>query len=685
MLKNLKIRGKLLLSFGLVIFLTIVVAVTGFIGLNNYSNQTHYILDEQTPKINAMQHLGDAQKWMGLGMRGYLVKTAFLDDKLRKNHTDYMTKGLALWDKTFKEIEGLKLDEGEKALWGEYSKYTKAWRADYDEFNALFAKKEKYYAQGVSVDNSLMTDIDDAMFAKFIVIFEESAPMLAALDKMVLDVEKNIKDTKDLNNQAENNAKTTSAIALILCIIFASVLTIYISGQIGRAIVLLKQAMAQAENGDLTVKADASSNDELGDLAKSFNILLEKTSDAMKRISETTEVLNKSSEGMLGVAQTMASSSEETSTKTSVVSASVEEISAGMSQTSASLSSTSSNINMIASAVEEMSGTVRGLAAASEQTSAGVKQASSLVEDITVSIGNVSNSAQEVSSAVNNVVTAVKEINVSLNEVSKSCSKSMEITSNAESTSVDTNAIINKLNSSSKQIGKIVGVINDIADQTNMLALNAAIEAAGAGEAGKGFAVVANEVKELAKQTAEATEEISIQIESMQGNMTQAVDAVSNITSVIKEITGITNTIAAAVTEQSATTSEISNAAVRAAERVNNISKEIGDVSNNARNVSRSVEESSRGVLDIARSAAELSKASGEVAMNSERASVNLNEITRNTQEITKGSVEIARNVQEINGAANEVARGAADSNNAARGLSEIASKLEALVRQFKV
>ena len=119
----------------------------------------------------------------------------------------------------------------------------------------------------------------------------------------------------------------------------------------------------------------------------------------------------------------------------------------------------------------------------------------------------------------------------------------------------------------SRQIGKIVNVISDIADQTNMLALNASIEAAGAGEAGKGFAVVANEVKELAKQTAEATEEISQQIEDMQFNITCAVGSMETITDVTKEITHITNTIAAAVTEQSAITGEISNSIVRASQK----------------------------------------------------------------------------------------------------------------------
>ena len=257
---------------------------------------------------------------------------------------------------------------------------------------------------------------------------------------------------------------------------------------------------------------------------------------------------------------------------------------------------------------ESMSSIIKTLASASDKTSRGVEQVNESVEQIAKNTKNVSTFTQDVSASVNSIVIAMKEINISLNEISNNCGRSKNITYDAKTKAKDTNEIIEKLNVSSKQIGKIVNVINDIADQTNMLALNAAIEAAGAGEAGKGFAVVAGEVKELAKQTADATEEIGQQISSMQENMLNAVRAMETITHVIDEITGITNTIAASVSQQSAIAGDISNAVVTSAEKVRMITDEMENIATKSENVVINISEASTGIKDIASTASELSK-----------------------------------------------------------------------------
>lgn len=425
--------------------------------------------------------------------------------------------------------------------------------------------------------------------------------------------------------------------------------------------------------------------DEIGQMAAGLTSTLGTLRTIMGKITGQAHTISQSAAGLLEIAGEMAAGSQEMSAKTGVVSAATEQINASIGSTSDATLETSQSIQTIASAVEEMSANIRNLASASEETSAEVNNVTQLIEGVTVEIDEVSSSTQEVNESVNSVAIAVQEINQSLSEVSRNCEKSMHISDDAGQKAAATSQVIEKLNTSSREINKIVKVINDIAAQTNMLALNAAIEAAGAGEAGKGFAVVASEVKDLAKQTAEATDEIRQQIAAMQEDMGNAVSSVKLITQVIGQVQEITNAIAAAVTQQSATTGNITDTVVVAADRLSQITTRIESISSNADQVLRSSAEASKGVNEIARSSAELSDASDEVARSSESASEQMAQLERSTSEIAAGSKDIGANIEEIDHAAADTARGAADTSQSAEDLAGISQELSDLMAQFKV
>jgi methyl-accepting chemotaxis protein len=175
-----------------------------------------------------------------------------------------------------------------------------------------------------------------------------------------------------------------------------------------------------------------------------------------------------------------------------------------------------------------------------------------------------------------------------------------------------TNTTIAKLGQSSAEIGHVVKVITSIAEQTNLLALNATIEAARAGEAGKGFAVVANEVKELAKQTAEATEDISQKITAIQDDTQAAVTAIGQIGGVIHQINDIANTIASAVEEQSVTTSEIGRNVEEASKGSSEIAQNITSVAQAAQSTASGATETQAAAQQLARMAAELQQLVGQ-------------------------------------------------------------------------
>ncbi|MBT4760113.1 MAG: hypothetical protein HOO06_00310 [Bdellovibrionaceae bacterium] len=198
--------------------------------------------------------------------------------------------------------------------------------------------------------------------------------------------------------------------------------------------------------------------------------------------------------------------------------------------------------------------------------------------DTTSQSTTAATNSEEVASGINTVATNMEEMVSSIKEISKQTNESSSQTAESIKLAHAANKIISDLGESSTDVGNVIKVISSIAQQTNLLALNATIEAARAGEAGKGFAVVANEVKELAKETAKATEEITSKIESIQADSTGAVESIAKISSSIDNLSGISNTIAAAVEEQSATTNEVTRIVSDSATAVQGITVNVSKV-----------------------------------------------------------------------------------------------------------
>jgi hemerythrin-like metal-binding protein len=326
-------------------------------------------------------------------------------------------------------------------------------------------------------------------------------------------------------------------------------------------------------DGDLTIRLPEGSRDELGALARYFNKFVRQLSAMMLDIRNNSDSLASASTEMSAIAGQMSSGSQETSSKSATVATAAEEMSANAASVAAGIEQATTNLTSVATATEEMSATVGEIAANSEK-------------------------ARAISSEAGNQAQSVA-------------------------------GLMKQLGSAAQEIGKVTETITSISSQTNLLALNATIEAARAGAAGKGFAVVANEIKELAQQTATATEEIKGRISGIQNSTGAAIADVDKIAGVIREVSEIVATIATAIEEQSSVT----------------------------RDMARNIAEANGGVKD----------ASHRV---SQTAAV---------------SQEIARDIAVVNTASNEMNTASQQVQASALDLSQLAEQLKAMVGKFKL
>ena len=369
---------------------------------------------------------------------------------------------------------------------------------------------------------------------------------------------------------ALTNRETFSA-GLSACVVFTAIIVLcllIVAGINGRLkeMIACFQVVAQ---GDLTQRVRADSSNELSQLGRSFNIVLEKQQTIVGKISSKSGEMDRSATALTQIAAQMSVGAEDTSSRANRVSVASKEVSANLSTVAAAMEQSSSSTSLVATAAEQMTATI--------------------------------------------------------NEIAQNAEKAKTISDEAVHQSRNTTEKMDDLSKAALSIGKVTEAITEISEQTNLLALNATIEAARAGEAGKGFAVVANEIKELAKQTAEATLDIKHQIEGIQQTTHAATGEIGQIGTVIDRVNEIVAIISTAVEEQNATTQEIATNIFQSSQGIQEVNQNVGQSSAMASRITQDI-------ADVNASAGDISSSSNQIKLNAadlQQMAIDLNTIAK--------------------------------------------------------
>lgn len=457
-----------------------------------------------------------------------------------------------------------------------------------------------------------------------------------------------------------DGAMHTMLVLIVLTILAAGAVIFAILAAIRSLFRPLGEAVAFAQKireGDLTATIANHGRDEFGQLTTALAAMSNNLRDMIGNVASGASELAETTRNISKISSLLSATATEMGTQTQSAAAATEEA--------------SSTIANMAAGIEEMSANANSVSSASGEVSSNLSSVGAAVEEMSVNMAAVSTRSEDMRCSVNSVAAAIEEMSASLDEVAGNASKAARVAGSALEKARGSQQQVDELGMMAKEIGKVVATISQIAAQTNLLALNATIEAASAGEAGKGFAVVAVEVKELAKQTAAATESIREQIAGMQSTTQVTMDAITSIVGVIDEMDSISGAIAAAVEEQTSTTSEIARNVADTATGANEVARNIQEATAGANEVSRSVMGAVHGVEQIVRNIGELADGANEVA--------------RNAGDAATGMSEVADNVARANVAAQDTTARVADAREALQNLSGLSIKLQLVVGRFRL
>jgi methyl-accepting chemotaxis protein len=616
---KLKIGTKLAFGFVTVIVLMLAVFGVGYLGMTN--------ADKSMQAINTNKD----ENFYWTNWESCILRAGF----------DYQVYYFTKIDSWLSDAQ-VRIEEAEQHKLALEAVISESRRADFESVSSQIDNiMSSFNERAIQIQ-----DGNTSSLATLEVIWETGPELDAVISDINDSIEKSKADTAETIKTAEANQRLYLIIMIgiaVAAIIIATIIAVSMSTGISGGIRMVKNALQKMAKGDLTVKVNIKSRDEVGEMACSYNEMQQQMCSLINQFKQSSYQLNAASDQL-------ATAAKQSSESTQQVATSAQQMAKGAQEQS-------SNAQETAKSIEQLSSVISQLAKGAQEQSNSVKSA----------ISSISNVAHTMSEVADNASNAAKGAKLASDSADTGTEQARQTLSGMEKIKVSTAQVaqkIEELGTRSAEIGKIVAVIDDIAAQTNLLALNAAIEAARAGDQGRGFAVVSDEVRKLAERTASATKEIAELIGSVQKGVKEATDVMVQGNSAVNQ--GYDLAVKAGQSLE-----EI----LKAASEVNT---QIDSISNKAQQVHVSTNELVKVIDAVGSVTEENSSATRQMSANAVQVSKSVETVAGIAEENSAATEQVSASAQEMSAQVEEIVA-------SAQTLKEMAASLENSVAMFIV